>query len=92
MKHTDPAACLSCDLLKFIRDSNPTEAELLAWLSDDGAAGRFHVLRKAGLLRINNGRVELSSEHLSKNGTCFAFGSKIYIIDDDQILITKCEH
>ena len=87
MKHTDPAGSLSCDLLRFIRDSNPTESELIAWLGSDADAGRFHVLRKAGLLVVNDGRVRLSPDHLSPDGLAFAYGHRIYEIDRDRISI-----
>lgn len=86
MKHTDPAACLSCELLKLIRDSNPTESELIAWFGDDADAGRFHVLRKAGLLVVNDGCVSLSPNHLSPDGSAFAYDRRIYKIDEDQIV------
>jgi hypothetical protein len=90
MKHTDPAACLSCDLLKFIRNSKPTESELISWLGEDANVGRYHVLRKARLLLLDGDSVMLSPDHLSTDGAAFAFGNRIYKIDDDEIMIVCC--
>jgi hypothetical protein len=87
MKHTDPAAVLSCELLGFVRDHAPTEAEFLAWLDGPADAGIYHVLRKAGLVTLRDGRVGLSPRHLSPDGKEFLFGNHLFRIDVDRVLI-----
>ena len=49
-------------LLRRVRDEAPSEEELLHWLGE-AEAGRFHVLRKAGLLLVEEGRVIIGPEH-----------------------------
>lgn len=60
MKRSRIIAALSCDLPQFERDSPPDEAEFIAGLGGPGHADRFHTLRKAGLIEIENGRYVLS--------------------------------
>jgi hypothetical protein len=61
---------ISLDLMRFIRDSKPTEEELLRWL---GAAqqGRYYILRKAGVLVISDSVIQLSPKHSSHDGRKF---------------------
>jgi hypothetical protein len=87
MKHTDPAAVLSCELLRFVRDRTPTEAEFLAWLGGPASAGIDHVLRKAGLVTLRDGRVELSPRYLSPDGKTFSFENRLFHIDLDRVSI-----
>jgi hypothetical protein len=71
-------------LLRHIRDTSPTEEQLLEWLgaSDHGS---YHKLPKAGLTVVENGRVKLSSNHLSADGKSFLHGVRLYWLDKDQI-------
>jgi hypothetical protein len=89
MKHTNLAAILRCELLRFVRDHKPTEAEFLAWLSGPAEAGVYHVLRKAGLVTLRDGRAELSPRHLSPDGKEFLLGNQLFRIDLDQVLIIR---
>jgi hypothetical protein len=89
MKHTNPAAVLSCELLRFVRDRAPTEAEFLAWLGGPAEVGIYHVLRKAGLVTLRDGRVELSTRHLSPDGKEFLLGNQLFRIDLDRVLIIR---
>jgi hypothetical protein len=88
MKHTDPRRCLSPSLLRHVRDARPTPNELVEWLGP-GGRGAYHVLRKAGLLREEGGRVALSPEHLSADGRRFRFESQLYFLDEDRVLIFR---
>jgi len=78
-------ACIDCDLLRFVRDEQPTEAQLLAWLGPPGAAGRYHTLRKAGLILMRDGRTYLSSRHLSESGRGFRYYNQLWDIDHGTI-------
>ena len=86
MKHTNPQACLSIALLRYVRDALPTEAELLAWLGPVDS-GKYHVLRKAGLLRERDGRVVLSPEHCTADARGYRHENRLYLIDEDTVLI-----
>jgi hypothetical protein len=88
MKHTDASGCLSIALLRFVRDHSPTVARLVDWLGPT-EAGRFHLLRKAGLLCEEAGRVSLSPRHLSADGTRFVYGNSVYLVDEDRIVTVK---
>jgi len=85
MKQTDPRWCLSPSLLRHVRDARPTVDELLAWLGPR-RGDAWHVLRKAGLLREEGGRVALSRDHLSADGRAFRFGSQLYFLDEDRVM------
>jgi hypothetical protein len=82
--NTHPESFLSFDLVKHIRDTRPTESELQEWL---GASefGRYHVLRKAGFLLLQEGRVIWSSQYLSADGRYFCFGHQMYDLDEGVI-------
>jgi hypothetical protein len=71
-------------LLRYIRDTSPTEEQLLAWLGPSDH-GRYHKLRKAGLTVIQNGHVKLSPSHLSADGKSFLHEVRLYWLDKDQI-------
>lgn len=47
--------------IRHVRDEAPTEEELLHWLGE-AEAGRFHVLCRAGLVRVEDGRGVLAPE------------------------------
>jgi hypothetical protein len=75
-------ACLSLDLLRYIRDAAPTVDELLEWLGP-AQAGHFHVLRKSRLLIVQGGRVVLSPDHLSSDGSVFFYGHRSFHLDEN---------
>jgi hypothetical protein len=79
-----PDACLTLDLLRFVRDAKPTEAELLEWLGSS-RAGCYWVLRQAGLLQIRAGAISLSSECLSDDGQRFRYGNRLFHLDENRI-------
>lgn len=82
--NTRPNIFLSNDLLKHIRDTQPTESELRQWLGVS-EFGRYHVLRKAGLLQLREGRIVLSPEHRSADGEHFSYGNRRFNLDDDSV-------
>ena len=90
MKHTNPAACLSCSLLRHVRDERPTPHQFLAWLGPSEAS-KYHVLRKAGLLREQDGRIVLSPEHLTQDGRRFRFESQLFLLDEERVLVFRGE-
>ena len=65
------------ELLLFVRDSRPSEAEMLEWLGPS-AVGSYHVLRKVGLLLLQDGVVTLNPENLSADGTLFHYHDLTY--------------
>jgi hypothetical protein len=75
---------ISLDLLRFIKVAKPTEEEMLKWL---GVAqqGRYHILRKAGVLVVTGGIVQLSPKHCSEDGKRFWWGNKLYHLDEDKV-------
>jgi hypothetical protein len=87
MKDTNPKNCLSHQRLRFIRDANPTEIELLTMIAGPSEQGKIHVLRKAGLIELHEGCVRLSSAHLSRDGKFFYVDDHIYSIEEDLIRI-----
>ena len=87
MKYTKPR--LSFELLRYVRDHRPTEAEFIAWLGGPAVAGRYHVLRKAGLLVLDGDRVTLSPHHLSADGRTFSYGIQVFFIDEDVIRVYR---
>jgi hypothetical protein len=64
----------------------PTESQLADWLGAEDV-GRLHVLKKAGLLEVADGRVRLSAQHISADGRSFRFENRIWLIDEDRELI-----
>ena len=86
MKHTAPAACLSLSLLRYVRDEHPTTEQLLAWLGP-GDAGKYHVLRKAELLIEQDGRITLSPSHCTPDRRGFRFENRLFLLDEDRVLI-----
>jgi hypothetical protein len=75
---------LSIALLRYVREALPTEAELLAWLGPVDSA-KYHVLRKAGLLRERDGRVVLSPEHCAADARSYRHENHLYLIDEDTV-------
>ena len=88
MKNSQIIASIDFDLLRFLRDSRPNEAEVLAWLGPS-AAGRYHVLRKAGLVELVDDCVRLSPAHLSNDGSGFRFENHIWEIDAGTVMIIR---
>jgi hypothetical protein len=85
MKHTDPVTVLNCDLLRFVRDRGPSEAEFLDWLGGPAEAVIYYALHKAGLVILRDGRLELSPRHLSPDGRTFVFGNRRFHLDLDRV-------
>lgn len=84
MKESAIAHCISFELLSYIQNRSPTELELLIWLGETDSI-RYHVLRKAGLLTIENGIVNLSPKHTTKDKKCLIWGNRLYHIDEERI-------
>jgi hypothetical protein len=84
MRRSRPEQCITIPLLRYVRDSKPSEDELLDWLGPSEAA-RYHVLRKAGLLIVNDGVVTLSADQLTDDGKHFRYEFLRYNIDDDTV-------
>jgi hypothetical protein len=84
-KFTTPGACLSIPLLRYVRDHAPTEADFLTWIGGWQNAGRYHTLRKAGLLLLEQGRLRLSPQHLSPDGKRFAYSCRIFQLGTDEV-------
>jgi hypothetical protein len=84
MKWTKPLSCLGRDLLLLIRDAKPSEAELLDWLGPSDH-GRYHTLRKAGLLLVQDGTVLLCPEYCSADEKQFYYENCRFWIDEDRI-------
>lgn len=84
MRNTAVQHYLSVQLLRYIRDNQPTEDEFLAYLELSNAAF-YHVLRKERLLLLDNGRVILSPQHYMADGQCFWYFNQCIYLDKDQI-------
>jgi hypothetical protein len=80
-----PESCLSNRLLRYIRDMAPTEAEFLAWLGGPREAVIYHALRKAGLLILNDNRLQLSPRYVSVDGKQFSFANSVYCLDTEEV-------
>jgi hypothetical protein len=88
VKHTTPDCLLSCQLLCFIRHRNPTAEEFAARFVDpDGQA--LHVLRKFGVVVEEGGRVRLSRRHMSPDGRRFVWGSRVFLLNRDEVLSVR---
>lgn len=88
MKHTRVTPYLTNALLRHVRDTRPSAEELLAWLGP-GHENRYHVLRKARVLREEDGRIVLSPEYCSEDGNAFRFGNSIFLLDEDRVLVVR---
>jgi|SRR5215831_13594589 len=86
-----PEGCLSCGLLRYIRDAAPSEDEFLAWLGGPDQAGIYHTLRKARLLLLDKGRLQLAPAYLSSDGKRFSYASKIYHLETDEVWLIRGE-
>lgn len=84
MKHTSAQSLLSCELLLFVRDNNPTEMQFANCFGGSGGQ-KFHILRKAGAIVVDDGRVRLSRRHLSPDGSYFVWGRSRFLLDRDEI-------
>ncbi|MFI5298692.1 MAG: hypothetical protein ACHREM_11390 [Polyangiales bacterium] len=84
MKHTRQLACLSCALLRRVRDARPSKAALLEWLGEDSST--YYVLRKAGPLSITDEVIELTTQYLSADGATFTFANTVYLLEADSVL------
>jgi hypothetical protein len=84
MKHTTPDTLLSRELLSFVRDANPTAEEFAIRYGGPGGQA-FHVLRKAGVVVVEDGRVRLSLRHLSPDGRAFFWGFREFLLNRDEV-------
>ena len=80
MSHTNPAALLSLELLRFVRDHGPTVEEFAARYGGPGGRA-FHALRKGGAVVVNGGCVRLSRRRLSPDGSRFVWGCRVFQLD-----------
>ena len=90
MQDTSIVHSISISLLRFVRNGRPTERELLEWL-DVSQQGRYYILRKAGLLLLQEDKVMLSPQHLSPDGKRFVWKHLRYNIDEETIDIFRAE-
>ena len=90
MRYTSAASCITTGLLRFVRDSRPTEAGSLAWLGAE-QQGRYHFLRKSGLLILQAGMVAFSPQHLSSNGKHLNWEHLRYNIDEETIAVFQAQ-
>ena len=90
MKYENVQQCISFGLLRFVRDAQPSEVELLQWLGEANH-GRYHVLRKAGLLAVEAGKVVLSPQYLSADGQSFRYRHALYLLDEEVIHTFRTE-
>jgi hypothetical protein len=86
MKHTEPDAFLTRDLLCVVRDERPTAAEFVARFGEQC----FHLLRKHAVIVLENERVRLSRRHLSPDGLRFVWGYRLIHLDTDVIQHLVC--
>jgi hypothetical protein len=84
MKNAAVQHYLSIPMLRYIRDNQPTEDELLAYLGLSDVAC-YHVLRKEHLLLLDNGRVILSPQHYTADGQFFLYFNQRIYLNKDQI-------
>jgi len=82
-KPTKPEHCLQIDLLRFLRDNHPTEAEFL----DRQGPSRncYYALKSTGLIIDVDGRLHLSPDHLAKDGQSFRYRHMIIWLDLERI-------
>jgi hypothetical protein len=88
VKHTTADALLSRELLCFVRDHAPSADEFTARFGGPGGQA-FHVLRKAGVLEVEDGRVRLNGRHLSPDGERFNWGCRVFLLDRDEVLLVR---
>ncbi len=84
MKHTDPYHLLNRATLCFVRDERPTVEQFLERFG--GPHGQaYHVLRKHGIIILEDGRLRLNRRHLSPDGKEFVWGNNIFHLDSDRV-------
>jgi hypothetical protein len=76
---------MSLELLRHVRDDAPLQDDLLTWLSERQLVGSYHILRKEGVLLLEQGRVVISSEYLTPDKTGVYYENQICWLDRDQI-------
>jgi hypothetical protein len=69
-------------LLRFVRDDTPSTPAFTERFGDQA----FHTLRKHGVIVVENDRVRVNRRHLSPDGQRFVWGSRIFLIDRDEVL------
>jgi hypothetical protein len=85
MKHTQPGAFLTRELLRVVRDERPTVEVFVARFGDQC----YHILRKHGLIVPDGEGVRLNRCHLSPDGSRFVWGVKIIHLDKDEIEMVR---
>ena len=88
MKHTRAGHLLSRELLCFVRDHAPTVDEFAARHGGPGGQ-EFHILRKAGAVVVEGGRVRLSPRHLYPDGQAFVWGVAVFRLDRDDGMLVR---
>lgn len=90
MKYEKIHKCLNFELFRLVRDSAPTEVEVLEWLGYE-RHGVYHVLRKAQILVLKDGVVRLSPRRLSADGKSFHWQHLMFMLDDNLIYLVHRE-
>jgi hypothetical protein len=87
MKRTTADACLSLEMLRFVRDRQPSIAEFVTYL---GRAGEnvLHLLRKAGIIVVGE-KLSLNRDNLSEDGKRFSYGPSIYHLETGEIQFVR---
>lgn len=76
---------MSMDLLRFVRDHQPGEEDVIHWAQERNLVGSFHTLRKGGVLVVIDGRVVIASAHRSPDGNGVRCGNCMYWLDRGQV-------
>jgi hypothetical protein len=88
MKHTVPDALLTREVLRLVRDGQPTVEEFIARFGGLGGQS-FHVLRKHGIIVVEDGRIRLNRRYLSPDGKRFAWKNRVIHLDQDIVDIFR---
>ena len=76
---------MSFELLRYVRDTRPTEEALLRWAEDRGLTGNVHLLRKGGVLQVTDGQVSISPERYTPDRSGASCGNGLYWLDKERI-------
>jgi hypothetical protein len=86
MKGSEVRAALSGQLLRYVRDEQPSVEDFIARFGGPGGCV-YHVLRKGRALLEENGKLRLNPEHASPDGRQFTWETDVFLIDEDRILV-----
>ena len=77
------------EVMRFIRDTPPTEAELLEYIGGDRweAKKRFGDFRAEGTIVYQEGRWILAPGHLSEDGSTFTWENVVLLLDEERLII-----